>query len=126
MIVDPSIFFSQEKPSIDLYSDDLDDNQNTNNSLKKPTISKILAPQDLLTDLKVTSSNSFRKVEIQSGIIDKTTTKGSSHDLRLTLSKNRTTKQSNNDDHQINENQTINDDEQTIKIKSNDDNKQQR
>jgi len=136
IIVDPSIFPSQV---VDLYSDDLDDNQsssssiNTTNSIKKATISKILAPTDPLTrpsvgtDLKVTSSNSFRKVEIQSGNIDKTTSKGSSHDLRLTLSKNRP-KQPNNDDHDTNDNQLINDDddEQIVKSKSNNENKNQR
>ncbi len=139
IIVDPSIFLSQQKSVVDLYSDDLDDNQlssssiNTTNSLKKATISKILAPTDQLTrptvgtDLKVTSSNSFRKVEIQSGNIDKTTSKGSSHDLRLTLSKNRP-KQPNNDDHDTNDNQLINDDddEQIVKSKSNNENKHQR
>lgn len=59
--------------------------------------------------------------------MDKTTSKGSSHDLRLTLSKNRT-KQSNNDDYQPNGNQPVsdNEDEKTIKIKSDNDNKQQR
>jgi hypothetical protein len=137
LIVDPSIFSSQEKPVVDLYSDDLDDNQssssiNTNNSLKKTTISKILAPTDqpiipMGTDLKVTSSNSIRKVEIQSGNIDKTISKGSSHDLRLTLSKNRPKQQqSNNDEHGTNGNQITNDDEQILKIKSNNENKQQR
>jgi len=128
-IVDPSIFSSQQKPVVDLYSDDLDDNQsssssiNPNNSLKKTTISKILAPSEssIPTDLKVTSSSTFRKVEIQSGNIDKTTSKGSSNDLRLTLSKNRT-KQQNNDDYGTNGDPTINDDEQ---MKSNNDNKQQ-
>ncbi len=129
IIVDPSIFSSQQKPVVDLYADDLDDNQstssiNTNNSLKKTTISKILAPSEstIGTDLKVTSSSTFRKVEIQSGHMDKTTSKGSAHDLRLTLSKNRT-KQPNNDDHESNGSQPISDDEQ---LKSNNENKQQR
>lgn len=54
--------------------------------------------------------------------MDKTTSKGSAHDLRLTLSKNRT-KQPNNDDHESNGSQPISDDEQ---IKSNNENKQQR
>jgi len=137
LIIDPSIFSSQEKPVVDLYSDDLDDNQssssiNTNNSFKKTTISKILAPTDqpiisMGTDLKVTSSNSIRKVEIQSGNIDKTISKGSSHDLRLTLSKNRPKQQQlNNDEHGTNGNQITNDDEQILKIKSNNENKQQR
>jgi len=130
LIVDPSIFPSQEKPVVDLYSDDLDDNQSSS-SIKKTTFSKILAPTDqpiisISTDLKVTSSNSIRKVEIQSGNIDKTISKGSSHDLRLTLSKNRPKQQLNNDDQETNGNQITNDDEQILKIKSNNETKQQR
>jgi hypothetical protein len=48
-------------------------------------------------DLKVTSSNSCRTVEFQSGAAEKTaSSKGLSHDLRHTLSKNRS-KQAEND-----------------------------
>ena len=63
------------------------------------------------TDLKVTSSNSCRKVEFQSGNIDKPiTSKGSSHDLRLTLSKNRTKQPTIDEtDHNTNGNQLSND-----------------
>jgi hypothetical protein len=111
--IDPSVFALRQDSAVHLYSDDNDDDQsslsmNTNNSLKKTTISKILAPSEstisiVETDLKVTSSNSYRKVEIHSASTDKTaavatTSKGSSHDLRLTLSKNRTKQQSNDDD----------------------------
>jgi hypothetical protein len=142
IIIDPSIFPSQQKPVIGLYSDDHEDNQsssslNTNNSLKKTTISKILAPNESTVsivdaDLKVTSSNSCRKVEFQSGNTDKTIpSKGSSHDLRLTLSKNRTKQQMNDDlDNDTNGNQLINDDQTksiSSKLNSNkDDDKQQR
>ena len=49
-------------------------------------------------DLKVTSSNSCRTVEFQSGNPEKTaSSKGLSHDLRYTLSKNRS-KQAETDD----------------------------
>ncbi|CAF4682765.1 unnamed protein product, partial [Rotaria sp. Silwood1] len=143
-IVNPSILTSQENPITHLCSDDHDNNQssssiNTNNSLKKPTISKILVPNESIksivdTDLKVTSSNSCRKVEFQSGHIDKTSaSKGSSHDLRLTLSKNRSKTNNNYDDNGTNGNQLNNDDESTItnnktmssKINSNKEDKQQ-
>ncbi|CAF2392721.1 unnamed protein product [Rotaria sp. Silwood2] len=143
-IVNPSILTSQETPIIDLYSDEHDNNQlslsiNTNNSLKKTAISKILAPNESIksimdTDLKVTSSNSCRKVEFQSGSIDKTSTsKGSSHDLRLTLGRKRTEHNKNHNDNDTNGNQLNNDDESSIsnnktmstKINSNKEDKQQ-
>ncbi|CAF0908358.1 unnamed protein product [Rotaria sordida] len=125
IIVDPSILTSQQNSTIDLHSDDHDNNQlsssiNTNNSSKKPTISKILAPNESIksigdADIKVTSSNSCRKVEFQSGPIDKTSTnKGSSHDLRLTLSKNRTKHNNDHDDNGTNGSQITNDDDSTI------------
>ncbi|CAF3375663.1 unnamed protein product [Rotaria socialis] len=124
-IVVPSTLDAQENATIEFYSDDHDQMQsslsiNTDSSLKKSTISKILAPTESIisladTDLKVTSSNSCRKVEFQSGSIDKATaSKGSSHDLRLTLSKNRTKHQSSHDDNGSMSNQLNSDDESTV------------
>ncbi|CAF1216488.1 unnamed protein product [Rotaria magnacalcarata] len=124
-IVVPSTLDAQENATIELYSDDHDQmpsslSINANSSLKKPTISKILAPTESIislvdTDLKVTSSNSCRKVEFQSGSIDKaTTSKGSSHDLRLTLCKNRTKHQSSRDDNGSMSNQLNSDDESNV------------
>jgi hypothetical protein len=107
--VDPSIFSSQSKPIVELYSDDL----NASDQSIPPTIG---------TDLKITSSSTCRKVEIQSGNIDKTGSKESSSDLRLTLGKIRT-KQQTNDEYGTNGGEpTINDLESTLK---NNDNKQQ-
>ena len=120
-IIDPSLLNMQQNSIDNRHSDICDNNQSSIKTLKKPTIPKILPPNDSTisivdTDLKVTSSNSCRKVEFQSGNIDKTvTSKGSSHDLRLTLSKNRT-KHLNNDDDDDDDDQDIND------IKLNDDN----
>ena len=96
--VDPSIFLTRQTPAIDLYADDLDDTPSSpllNNPGKKVSIPKILAPGESPVsmadaDLKVTSSNSCRTVEFQSGHPEKTaSSKGISHDLRYTLSKNR-------------------------------------
>lgn len=121
----PSTLTLQETPIIDLQSDDLDNKQpslslNINNSLKKPIISKILAPTEPImsivdTDLKVTSSNSCRKVEFQSGNIDKSiTSKESPQDLRFTLSKNRTKYQNNNENGSTIDDQIKSDEESTI------------
>jgi hypothetical protein len=135
-LVDPSIFPVRPGQVVELYGDDMDDDPPSSSphadlSSKKATIPKILAPSEPTvsiadTDLKVTSSNSFRKVEFQSGHMDKTGNhKGPSHDLRLTLRKNRS-RQGDNDDHASgssssssssnNGNRLISDDEQTITI----------
>jgi hypothetical protein len=126
LIIDPSIFPSQSKPVVDLYSDDLDGNLSISSIHTKNSFQNILVPVQSIpppigTDLKITSSSTFRKVEIQT---DKTTTanKGSSDDLRLTIGKIRT-KQQNSDEYSANDEPTINDLELPIK---NNDNKQQR
>jgi hypothetical protein len=128
LIVNPAIFPSQPNPVVNLYSDDHDDNQSSSSSInpihsfKKTITSKILVPSESTksivdTDLKVTSSNLCRKVEIQSEPIHKpTTSKGSSHDLRLTLSKNRTKQQNNDDNTTTNSNPILIDDEQIVTI----------
>ena len=73
------------------------------------------------TDLKITSSSTSRRVEIQSGNNEKSSSnKGSAHDLRLTLGKIRS-KQPSIDEHG---DPTINDQESTMK--NNNENKQQR
>jgi hypothetical protein len=126
LIVDPSLFPSQQKPVLELYSDDLNGNLSIHmhNFLSKQ---KILVPDQSIsptigTDLKITSSSTCRKVEIQSGNIDKSGSKEpTGGDLRLTLGKR--TKQHNNDQHGANGEPTIDDLEPTL---NNNDNKQQR
>ena len=63
-----------------------------------------ISPTTIGADLKITSSSTCRKVEIQSGNAEKTSTnKDLPNDLRLTLVKNRA-KQSNPDEQHYNSN----------------------
>lgn len=95
--LDPSVSASNETPTIELYPNDSNDNQS---SSSKKSIEPILSPY--ATELKVTSSSTSRKVEIQSGNPDPSSiTKSSAQDLRLTLSKNRPKYSSNDDDETI-------------------------
>ncbi|CAF1362241.1 unnamed protein product [Adineta steineri] len=134
IIDEPSSSTLQKQPIIDPYSDIDIDNQscssiNSTNSLKK-VLSNILASSESTKsimdgDLKVTSTNSCRKVEIQSDNIHPTITisKEPPQDLRLTLSKNRT-KHQNNDDNNTHD-QVINRDEQIVTMSAINEDKQQ-
>ena len=128
-----SIFPPKSHPVVDLYSDEPEDDHssspfNTNNSVKKMTVSKVstapgseptLSMSD--TDLKITSSNSFRRVEYQSVKGDEsapTTITVPRDDLRYTLIKNHV-KQSSTDGNGgdgANDGQASSDDEQTMAI----------
>lgn len=103
--VDPSIFASTQKPMLELYSDDLEGNSSSSCSfiaffffILVPTDS---IPSTLGADLKITSSSTFRKVEIQGGMSEKSnSSRDLPNDLRLTLGKNRTRQSNNDDQHQ--------------------------
>ena len=119
------MFSSQNKPTLDLYAGVDDDQQssssvNSNNPLKKPVLSPVLAPGESAKpimdhDLKVTSSNSCRKVEIQSDTTHQTvTSKEPPQDLRLTLRNNRNKQHSSDDNKPSTDDQPINSDEETV------------
>ena len=126
-----SIFPPKSNPVVDLYSDEPEDDPslfNTTNSVKKATVSKVSAPlssESTLsmsdTDLKITSSNSSRRVEYQSVKGDEsapTTITVPRNDLRYTLIRNhvKQTGADGNGDDEANDRRVSSDDEQTMAI----------
>ncbi|UJR35388.1 hypothetical protein I4U23_028145 [Adineta vaga] len=107
--VEKSTLDSQNHPINDLYAGVDEDKPstssiNTANTLKNTILSPILAPSDSIKpaidhELKVTSSNSCRTVEIHSDTIHQTVTdKEPPQDLRITLRNNRSKQQNSDED----------------------------
>lgn len=92
---------STDKPVVEHHPTNLDVNQTTR---KSSVQENLLTDEPTLhpysTELKVTSSSTSRKVEIQTGNHESTGTKSAAQDLRLTLSKNRSKYSSNDDNDQ--------------------------